>query len=196
MIPAEHQASRPWTVVVLSLWSAVGLIWAVLFSDGWQISDLIALPFSIALIKGYWTGQSWAFHLTFAGTVLCGILLILDAIFDPGGVSLTEQALAAVTLVGIICLLRHPATKRFIRVDERLVSAAPSGPPDRGGRAVQALAVLVFGILAVALPLLWALGHLGGVWLLIGVVVCVGSGIWVMWLGMPVRRRAPPRSAP
>ena len=99
------------------------------------------------------------------------------------------MVLSGAALVGTIYLVRHGATKRFLCLDESEVSPPLSGPPDRGGRVAQAIAISVFGILAVALPLLWTFGDLSGILLLAGVVICIGSGTSVLVLGMPDKSR-------
>src|SRR5688500_50501 len=177
MTQRESVVRRPWTVVVLSAWSAIGLVWAFLFSDGWQITDLLSLAVSVFFIRAYWRGQRWAFHLTFASAVLWAIYLLVSVVVFPERSSFTDKVFSAATVVAMIYLLRHPATKRFLLLDEKQVSSRPPGPPDRGGRLAQAAAVSIFGILAVALPLLWTVDMIGGVWLLAGLVACVGAGL-------------------
>lgn len=187
--------ARPWTVIALSAWSVLSLLWGLFFIDGWQIGDLLSIGLSIAFVRGYWMGQRWAFHLTFASAILCGIFLIGHVIFASEASSALAKVFSVLIIVGMIYLVLHPATKRFVRLDEELESARPTGPPDRGGRVAQAVAISIFGILAVALPVLWAFGNVDSRLLLLGLAACIASGVAVLILGLPAQAasRSPER---
>ena len=107
--------ARPWTVIALSAWSVLSLLWGLFFIDGWQIGDLLSIGLSIAFVRGYWMGQRWAFHLTFASAILCGIFLIGHVIFASEASSALAKVFSVLIIVGMIYLVLHPATKRFVR---------------------------------------------------------------------------------
>lgn len=190
----EHRlVERPWTVIALVAWTTLGSLWSLLFSDGARPLDiLLNLALTSLFVWGFWTARRWAYSLTFALTVLSAIFLIIVLVTDQAALIVGSKILWVVNLAGYLFLLRHPATKRFIGIDKGSRPQRPSGPADRGGRWSQALAISIFGILAVGLPLLWAFGSLDGPLLIAGIVACAGSGILVLVLGLPKKQESVP----
>lgn len=182
-----EELPRPWTVKVLVAWGVAGTAWGLLFGDGWDASELVSVACAILFAWGMWTARRWAFSLSFVGALLSAVFLVGYVVTGSTRVDVLGKILWAVSVVGMIFLLRHPLTKRFIGVEKDPSTAAHPGPPDRGGRFAQAIAVSLFGILAIGVPILWTIGKLEGVLLLGAVVACVGSGIAVLVLGLPAR---------
>lgn len=177
---------RPWTVTTLIAWGIAGALWGLFFGD-WQATDLISLPLALLFGWGFWTGKRWAYTLTFAGAVLSGIFLAGYVVTGSTRIDTLGKVLWFINVAGTLYLLLHPATKGFIGIDKNARRERPTGPPDRGGRAAQAAAVSIFGILAVAIPLLWTVDMLGGALLIAALVACVGAGIAVLVLGLPAK---------
>ena len=184
MNETEARRERPWTVVALVVWSIGSAIWGLLFGNP-DSTYLLSLPLGALFIWGFWTGRAWAFSISYACALISAVALIVFVVTGSTRIDLVGKIVWFLNVAGTLYLLRHPATKRFIGVEK--ASQAPAGPPDRGGRVAQATAISLFGVLAVGLPLLWALDLVPGGLLLVGVVACVGAGAAVLFLGLPAR---------
>ena len=178
---------RPWPVKALVIWGVAGALWAAVFGDDSRTPGLVWLGFAILDGWAMWTGRRWAFSLTFAGTVLSALLLAVYVFTGSTGVDDANKIVWAATVAGTIYLLYHPLTKRFIGLDEGTSPQVLTGPPDRGGRLSQAIAISIFGLLAVGIPLMWAMSLIEGASLIVAVVACIGAGIAVLLLGLPAR---------
>lgn len=184
-----RSVERPWTVVVLVLWGIAGTLWTFFFSD-WVASQLLLELAFVAIVSwAYWTARRWVFVLTYACVILSGIGWAIFVFSGSTRVDALGKVLWFITLVATLYLLRHPATKSFIDPDWDRPREV-TGPPDRGGRAAQASAIALIGILAVGVPILWTIGALEGPLLIAGVVACIGSGLAVLYLGSPIKQES------
>ena len=195
MIPPLAAPVRPWTVKALIAWGIAGAVWGVVVEGDWGLGDLMISP-GLTLVLGWamWNGARWAFSLTFAGTVLSGLFLasyvfIGSTRIGSTRIDLLDKTVWAVIIAVTVYLLFHPLTRQFIGVDKASRVQAPTGPPDRGGRVSQAVAISIFGLLAVSIPLLWAMGLIEGLLLMGAALACVGAGITVLVLSLPARDR-------
>lgn len=122
--------SRPWTVYVLVIGSAVGLIWgAIADTDrGWW--HVLAGLFTVGVAYSLWVGKRWAFTLSFMLVTLCGglgVLVLAIQLFLMGeGVQTALLWTLGVALIWVALLL-HPATKEFagLRDLERMEASTP-----------------------------------------------------------------------
>jgi hypothetical protein len=187
-------AERPWTVVVLVLWGIAGTLWTFFFSD-WVASQLLLeLAFAAIVTWAYWMAHRWVFVLTYAGVILSGIGWAIFVFSGSTRIDARGKVLWFITIVAMLYLLRHQATRRFIDPDWDRPREV-TGPPDRGGRAAQASAIALFGVLAVGVPILWTIGMLEGPLLMAAVVACLGSGLAVLFLSSPAKREGLPPSS-
>lgn len=107
---------RPWTVYVLVILSAAGLVGNLTTSGSPSAPDILLALFSLWVAYSLWTGRSWAFTVSFMLASLCAGLVVVIGLVQ---LLLLEQGLhqgllwsLAVSAVWIV-LLMHPATKRF-----------------------------------------------------------------------------------
>ena len=182
--PMQEEPQRPWTVKALVVLSVLGTVIGAVIQDQALGAVVFNIAFTALMVWAYWEGKRWAYQLTFALIVLGGTLGTL-ALFLNDETTLVQRIYWIATIVVYVVLLQHPRTKAFIGIGE---TPPPAGPPSRGGRGIQALAISVFGVLAVGVPLLWAVGVLGGAALAIGAVLCLAAGLALLYVGLPARR--------
>lgn len=114
---AAQRPDRPWTVIALIVLGILGTLWNLAF-EGWELRNLFGTALAIVFAWGLWTGQRWAYWLTFAGALLSGVILAIFVFSGSTLVDTVNKVIWFVNVVVTIFLLWHPATRRFIGLDK------------------------------------------------------------------------------
>ena len=120
MARGESPGARPWTVYVLVVASAAGLVWSLFLDSDRNAWFIVNLVVSLGLMYALWVGKSWAFSLSFMGASLCAVALVGVILIQ---LLLLEMRVPSSLWWGLlingfwIVLLLRPETKRFAGLD-------------------------------------------------------------------------------
>jgi hypothetical protein len=171
VIPAENER-RPWTVQVLVALGTLGLALNIIMDGERETGDLAGFAISAWIIVGFWRGRQWAFVFAFGGWLLSLITLVIHLFSAPSERPPVLGLWFAMTIVWIF-LPWHPKTRAFASppaMEEKI-------EPKSRAEMIHFAATSVFAILALIVPVLWALGTLKGVVLYVLVTITVGLGV-------------------
>ncbi|MGH2756259.1 MAG: hypothetical protein ACRDI3_00545 [Actinomycetota bacterium] len=114
MLQREGQTTRPWTVLALLLWSALGFGGTLVSGNGangpWV--SAAGLPLSLVIMFGAWAGKRWAYTLMLAGTFFVIVIVFPATVFLEREEAST-LVMPAISALGQLFLLLHPATRGY-----------------------------------------------------------------------------------